>query len=157
MTRQMTEANIQWLNVKLQESKKIFYLLAIAFTVSFCIFSYVIWFYLDLQESAEWIRFLPIGILVMDAIILYLVIFPRVRRFQLDIQGKQKEILRTKIERTERRTYKNSISFHWILKDGESIQVESSQFEAHQAGEELVLHIAPHSKTLLEVAKEDIF
>lgn len=149
----MTPEELKILEGKFLESKKTLLIISVAFGVGFLIFSYIIFFYFQLNESNWYLKFLPGMVLVLDISVIYFAIYPPYNNFKADFAGKQKEVVSSQIEKTEERPYKNSISYYWILKNKQKLSVDASQYLSYKTGEDLVFHIAPKSKILLSVEK----
>lgn len=149
----MTPEELKIVEGKFLESKKTLFIICLAFGVGFLIFSYIIFFYFQLNESNWYLKFLPAMVLVLDISVIYFAIYPPYSNFKADFENKQKEIVNSQIEKTEERPYKNSISYYWILKNKQKLSVDASQYLSYKTDEVLVFHIAPKSKILLSVEK----
>lgn len=153
----MTSEELKFIEGKFAESKKILFVLSMAFAVGFLIVSYIIFFHFQLNESNWYLRLIPVMILVLDISVIYFVIYPKFSNFKFDFESRQKEVLISQIAKKEERTYKNTVSYFWYLKNGQKLSVDASQYGLYDTGEDLVFHLAPKSKILFSVEKQGQF
>jgi hypothetical protein len=149
----MTQEDLNFMESKFLQSKRILFILLFAFITSFLIISYIFFFYLQINESNWYLKIIPGVILASDIFIIYFVVYPPYQNLRQDFSSKKKEIVNSQIEKTEERQNKNIIRYYWHLKNGYEISVDSSQYSSYKVGEDLCFHIAPSSKTLLSVEK----
>ncbi len=157
MIQTMSDENLMWLTDRMSESKRILLILILAFVVSFLIVSYIIFFHFQLNENNSYLKFIPVAIFILDFSVIYFVLYPRYRNYKTDFESKKKEVVHSQIEKADRRTYKNSVTYTWILKSGHHLTVEENQYSSYAVGEDLIFHIAPVSKSLLLVEKQTQF